>query len=49
MTFKQFFKYQTLTSLIWTGISVILSVITFFGTKALVEAYNKNESEDSES
>ena len=50
MTFKQFFKYSSYTALIWTVISAVMSIIALFGTKAVIDNYEKkNESEDSES
>ena len=52
MTFKQFFKYQSYTALIWTAISAVLSVLAALGVSALYKIHTKNESEkieDSES
>ena len=52
MTFKQFFKYQSYTALIWTAISAVLRVFAALGVSALYKIHTKNESEkieDSES
>lgn len=48
MTFKQFFKYQSYTALIWTAISAVLSVLAALGISALYKINTKKESEKSE-
>jgi len=45
MTFKQFFKYSSYTSLIWTGIYTVISVIAMFGVKAIIDRSMKKTEE----
>lgn len=45
MTFKQFFKYSSYTSLIWTGVYAVISVIAMFGVKAIIDRSMKKTEE----
>nr|DAH46604.1 MAG TPA: hypothetical protein [Caudoviricetes sp.] len=48
MTFKQFFKYQSYTALIWTAIYAVFSVLAALGLNERYKIHTKKESEKSE-
>ena len=46
MTFKQFFKYMSYTTLIWTAVYAVLAILAGLGVNAMYKIDTKKKSEE---